>query len=553
MRCRATPNSATAKEQAADKKQKQQTPRTVIVPEDVVFNPDYQGKCVGNRSISQSIRDTIFVPPEQLRFSRLQGAVSGAEKDKALDPVTADGVKVGFWNLSQAVQILCDLCNRDETNIKNPLPKDLDALLGKTEALLRGHKQPLGKYLPEQLDLLLRPYGFDWNVDYLAPGDRRIRVFARGRGKPGLVKLQPSFAPVDMDQSNAEVIDVTADISSRCVNEFRVLGDHLMVEATFELVPAWPKATDEATDIDLIPAGDAEHLEEGGTNPKWLAYGDENTSRTWRDWVLNEAGDYDGERKGIRKAFDLAQIIGPCVSRRRKFEPTITLGTDGNPIGSWGGITIEWFDSADGEEGKWKDISTLQDGRTVKILDHECGIRFDGDLPPTDLMVPGIDPKTEMPKNKIRVTASIRADARLEIFARSPSPLDPQVNTETIDVGSRFKLRVVDFSSIYWEKVDEKKLHSSQLDDREDARKLGQQLLANWNQASVNGTLTLTGCAYRTALGRPIAGIQGRDIDFRTTAAKAAEARYPIVVGQRYDFQSQTVSMVLDTFRGETV
>jgi hypothetical protein len=272
-------------------------------------------------------------------------------------------------------------------------------------------------------------------------------------------------------------------------------------------VPAWPKDQDDSDIEDLMDSSD-----------KWLQ--SNSTSRDWRDWVLNEAGDYNGERDGIDKTYDLAAIIGPCTPRRRHFEPTITTDTDGMPFGNCGGLTVEWWDKDGGDDGTgaWRPLSDISpEARTVKILSEECGIRFDGDVPPSELIDQGIDADTGMPNAKVRVTASLRADRRVEAFATAFSPLDPWTNFETIDVGSRFKKRRIDKSSIYFKKVRDGQMTSTKVDDLLAATAFARQLLANWNQASISGTLTLTGCGYRptAALGRPISGISGRDVDFR--------------------------------------
>jgi hypothetical protein len=330
------------------------------------------------------LKKTGFVPPEQLLFADQAGAVSGSERVRDTTAKTADGQEVEFWTLSQAVLMLCDQCNRDEEFIKNPDAKVLKDMMGADDRVLRAHRQPLGQYLNVQLDALLRPYGFDWCIDYLSPGKRQIRVFARGRGTGGRIKMQASGQDLDMDKTNAEDLDLTADVSSRCVNAFRVLGDYVQIEATWELVPAWDSTHDEADDEDLIDSSES-----------WSLKDPENTSRVWRDWVLNEAGDYNDLRDGIEGTFDLAPFLGPCVNRRRKFEPTITLNTDGSPIGSCGGIEVEWWDSADAE---WKKLTEIgAEGRQVNILSHECGIRFDGEVPPVELMDQGIDEETGLP------------------------------------------------------------------------------------------------------------------------------------------------------------
>jgi hypothetical protein len=64
--------------------------------------------------------------------------------------------------------------------------------MGVDDKVLRNHKQPLGKYLPEQLDALLRPYGFDWCVDYQRERDGRSACSPAAAANPGKSKCNRS-------------------------------------------------------------------------------------------------------------------------------------------------------------------------------------------------------------------------------------------------------------------------------------------------------------------------------------------------------------------------
>jgi hypothetical protein len=230
MRVRATPKSLDAEDDSkkvdGNKKNdgdEKKPPKTVLLPEDIVFNGEYHGRCLGNKSKGADIRQVVFIPPEQLKISSLTGATSGSEKNKALDAKTADGLEAEFWTLSTAVLMLCDCCNSDEGWIKNPTLAELKAAMGTDDKVLRNHKQPLGKYLPSSWTYCCGRTA-STGASITAADVAEIRVFARGRGEPGRSSCSRSASSSTCGESNAEALDLTADVSSRCVNQFRCWG-----------------------------------------------------------------------------------------------------------------------------------------------------------------------------------------------------------------------------------------------------------------------------------------------------------------------------------------
>lgn len=365
-------------------------------------------------------------------------------------------------------------------------------------------------------------------------------------------KLQPPGEVLDMKKSNTEEVHITVDAGSRLCNNVIVLGDFFQLEATFPLQPAWNPT------YDNMNSGLVKRCRRDSAD--WKTFPD--LARAWRDWVLNEAGDYNGKRATITEPFDFnvhtpapGYTIQTCF-RRRKFEPCITLGDDLHPIGQHGGIVVEWWDSRAVDNsnpqrpvtGLWKPVdSTGMDCSSIKILDKECGIRFDGLEPPSELFRQGIGTA------KVRVTASVQMDYRIIWEEKAKASVNTNTVTQLLDMPSRFKWRKVAIGSLHYAKVLSGTLKSTQADDRLDANKLALELLDNWNQASVNGTVVIAGTdwAIGNPLGKAFAGIAGRGIDFRTNVGNTA--KYPQVTGYKIDVPGQKIHLSLDTWRQEAL
>lgn len=518
----------------------------VTNPARLVFNPEIDGKIEGNLSAQGGANgEPRFVDPESLRTS--------AARD-----LNNFGTPALFWTLPNAVLYLCTTLNPLERVVRNPNVLDLDAVLDGSEDLLANFELDNGLYLPQALDKLLEPFGYSWYVDL--EGLDAIRVFKRGEpgadafgvGSPRVVHLQEPGNAVS-SQDNAAQLRVDYALGPTA-NAVAVLGDWVFVEGTFELDKAWPEALDE---LDAFTA-----LEKG--SQEW----DENPAyhRAWRDWVLNEAGDYTDTRPEITSAYNLAgdlqtevilanpgivdgvedadeltRLLGVAASpRRRKFLPTLTQAEDGTPIGETHGVTVEWSQD---DGATWQPLEELECG-SVQVLDRECGIRFDSQNIPEQLQAAG-------DQARVRVTATVRTDLRLVGVAPKDdeSPL-ADVAPELVDAASRYHYRVLLTSSKYKADVDAGDKTADVADDREACAELARQLKGSWDQAEVSGSIEVEGIEngyYQ--LGDVIQKVEGREISFSGKSAGAAEQRYPQIVGITYDFQRQRRLLTLETFR----
>jgi hypothetical protein len=491
-------------------------PRGYSLP--TVFNPEWDGKIVFNASPQKHPRWGTFLllHPGSIETD------DGKKYHKAKVPRE--------WNLVDAVHYLCWALNSNQTYVRNPSRGELVAALPSETGLLRNHECPEGAYLPEQLDRLLRPFGCHWKVEF-SKGSRKLVFFQRGRGPKRMLKLQGPGEGLDMTQSNLEAQQLTPDVSSRSFNAVRVYGDYKRVEATFELFRGWPDSLDGTSLDELLKDSEIWRTEQEKEN-------------VHRKWVLNEAGDYNDLRPEIGKPYDLSTILGAAyLPRRRKFLPCLTQTWDNCPVGLAHGIYIEWYDKEGALNGKaWASIEEIaSEGRQIRILQRECGIYFDGLLPPAEIMDQGAEAK-------LRITACIESDQRAEVrIVRWPDSLLKDLKEEHLDVGSRFKIHTRHSSSRF---AGVPLFTISEIDDTASMRAMANRLLDQWNLATLDGTATLTGVdyLYKDLVGSTIGGINGRNVDFNV-APPGAAPRYPTVVGARIDFIGQKVDLTLDTYR----
>jgi hypothetical protein len=423
---------------------------------------------------------------------------------------------------------LCWTGNAAQTHIANPTLFELGTVLSLDRDILRNHAQPFGEYLPANLDALLEPYGYSWKID-LAGAKPKIVVFKRGAGLAVRANLAVPGAWADLRTSNVEEINVTTDVANHLANNIQVYGDTFMVEYTMELVPAWLPDYDS---YHTTAANAAKLALHGGDDKAW-----ETTpalARVWRDWVLNEAGDY--------------------TAKRRKLLPCITLGTDFRPIGEHHGVVVEYYrwdrnptsTTTYLETGTWQPVEHLSsaDSIGIQVLDKECGIRFSGLHYPVELANYGA---VGQHPARIRVTATVEMDRRVATAQSALASANIHPVWRTIDVGSRFKVRYVHNTSKFF---GNPQAIPGQVDDHAKSSKLANELLANWNQASVSGTVALPGVDWAIAndcVGKSFGGIVGRGIDFQTT--QGAPKKYPSITAMKLDFVNQKTILSLDTWK----
>lgn len=481
----------------------------------LIFNPILDGKITPNKSgitgagFFYFLDETSSYTEAALKFQK--------------EPIT-DPKKLKPWRLQDCVRYLCGVANEEQEFIRNPDGRLLDREIEDSEGdLVKDFHIPDGIMLPQALDMLLTPFGYQWQVVYLAKGSRQIFVQKKGRGASVTVAYQPYGDLLDMDKTHAERIDLNFDAASKTASELTVYGGLGEVEATFELVRSWPEDQDDATEDKLML--DSEDYAD-----------DKALHRVWRDWVLNEAGDYIGVRPEHKKPYDLSKIFeeDDCIVRRRRFLPTLTVDDDGAPIGRTHGVTVEWYDS----DGQWRSLDEISDGNAnqVLLLERECGIRFSGIVPPWEIMAMGASAK-------VRITATLQCDRRLT-RTQKVAGSQAQERIPVSIVTEAFQRRKIDKTSIYYDKVQSKELDSAEVDDTGKLQSFIYRLADSLDAAECSGSITLNGLDYSYQLGQEITRISGREINLVTAAGK-----YPLIVGIVYNVPAQTTTLILDAYR----
>lgn len=519
------------------------------IEEHCVFNPEIDGVTIPNMRVPKGSTGgpdrPLFIHPESLR------TINAGLYQRALTPL--ESILTGQilespskgWTLAAAVKYLCAECNPFQRYVENPTDANL-AVLDDDPGTLRHHVLRPGLYLNEALDELVSPYGYTWHIEYIALGQRRIKFVRQGQSDlpPTQLRLQRPGATLDPALSDAAEIDLDIDVG-QIVNQVCILGGFTQVEATFELMPAWAKAADNTSFGNLVKS-----------TPTWE--GNPQYHRIQRDWVLNEAGDYNGIRAG-NAAFDLTAVfraafgdIHPAVvARRRRFLPTLTVtrgntgagGGENQPIGEHGGVTIEWYN---GFKEAWQVIPQSDPQFTVKILTSECGIRFDGDVPPYLIRSRQLTGDA-----RLRVTATIESDTRLSyVAARESTSLAFDVAEQVLDMAQSFHQRAVLRTGASKSNYHDSAYYLAlEADGRESMETFANMLRQHWDMADVSGSVEIEGLDRgRYKLAQTTDLIDNRGIRI-SAVGDGAGAIYPQIVRRTLDVQNQREILQVATFR----
>jgi hypothetical protein len=518
------------------------------LPQAIEFNPtvnfsSYSGKRIANTRGLGVVRGNmndlrkygkgecfVFLDPVSVytpaarRFAI--GSSETRQQDKDEGQFLASDKK---WTLKEAVYTLCWTLNEEQENFKNPSRDEL-ALLDGSQVLMHDIVIPLGTFLPEALDRVLNPFGYAWRVDYVRKGVRKLAVFQRGVGPKKTLKLQKPGENLDLKKTNMENGDFACGNQS-LINRVEAFGDFKLYESTWELKKSWEASYDTIDPALLVDGGGG-----GDTGiDKWADRPQHH--RVWRDWVLNEAGDYNGVRSEYRLPYDFKDVFGTdTVPRRRRFLPCITLDRDRVPVGA-NGYFVEYNNGTDDD---WQDAS----GIGFEILTNECGIRFTiATLPPEISMMPNL---------RIRITASVYSDERIK-HTTKPTPNSPQpdVAPTLIDVTDRFHFRKIHKDSEFLKGEKKDRYENSQVDDTKRLIEFAERIVAATDHLDVRGTAVipnLDGDPYD--LGDIIEKIEGRDISLNAGGPSSSPLiRHPQVVGITYDYTNQKRILALEVFR----
>lgn len=472
-----------------------------------------------------------------------------------------------MWTLAEAIAYLQIVligphigpADRDE--LKDVLQRNGEQVILQNVQLRRGW------FLPQCLDALLQPFGFGWSVEYLGRGARRLGFYRLGRRQAPFISYQAPGEAVDQLASPIKRMELTADSTRRLNNAFEIHGSRVLLEATFELIPAWE--WDEAIPLDYNALG---------LDGDFVKLDPAKNARIGRDYVLNEGGDYSGQKTPMTNAegetvfeparvFDWKTVFPHDPDRadeyfspgRRKFLPCLSRDrADGAPAFSdTCGVFLEW--SGDGGS-TWQPVmgkdysgfggmaaSTNEGEQSFELLEKECGIRFTGTLPPHELIA-------FQHLTRLRITAAVEADICIVGVFEQLNRYQPERVPILIDAADRFHLQLISATSQtnLWTGADDddddtSPLISGAVDDSEAIARFARDLNEAWNQVDVSGELTLEGIDWgRWRIGESIQSIGRLDLFLESGPLK-----WPQIVGIRYDVANQCMVLTLDTWRDE--
>lgn len=490
-----------------------------LIHDPLVINPLWDGKSVPNQ-LNDSGQTPIH--PDSIDFLKDLG-------------------KLQFWNIPELVLYVCEALNGSETYIINPTLGDVD-ILSKNRDDLRDFHIPHGLYLPQVLDMILEPFGFNW---WLVPSGEKYQFGFSERGKFA-IDLPGSVGEVKTN-SKADPIAVKTrfDHVDRSANNLILYGSKPVIEATWELYPNWGALLNKDvsyTDCKLDPNGDLD------------------VQRVGREFVLNENGEYIWflDEAGTKRipVTDLTNLIFDntgleAFNRRRRFLPTISADLDGSPIGPHHGTLVEWWDGqywrsvTGGKDSTGTAYKGLKYSNPLRLLKRECGIRFEGTFPPTQFFTGkyGVD-------YKVRITASIEADSPMysDFVARSTNLVDTRSIVKTL---SGFQMRVVDKSSIYLAGAT-KSPSTTAVNDQSRLDELSKSVVERWSKSNLSGTVSFQGTKW---VFTPSSDFLGKDL--RSTTLKrfnfnsgrlGSNPKFPTIVQVTADFDSQQTTLTLDSF-----
>jgi len=502
---------------------------------EVVFNPlyNYDNKVRGNMS---SRREPV--EPE-LGKNWYNVFVDPSSADSGPAVTSNRGQTASLWKMADAVKYLCYTLNGEEKCIDNPTVRQIEDALGDIAAAttanpgevihrspeLRNFKVKRGEYLPKVLDQLLQPHGFDWCLVPTTKKDStnrlQIKLYKFGEGDQKDVYLQKPGEELDLAKSNVLNYDGSINVAD-LANKVICQGDFIEREVTVELYRAWPEADDGMNEVEL--------------SKKTLT--DQSKRFVWRKWVLNEAGDYTGLRHTtfpIPTWFSVSSFLGDAsVIKRRKFHDCLAYDPDKkrrDPV-------IEFLNPTpdEGAVPKWERVTD-----SCHLLEHECGVMFDEDQPPTKLVSLGNDAR-------IRVTGTIRGDTRVTGTAEL-SPNSPNANEVILylDVHDIFSDRLVQKVGDYASSLAANSAGSDEKDDTVPIQKYAEAVRKQEDAARLTASFVLHGLHPDYEIGQIVTKIDGRNISFNRYNPAQDAKKFLQIVAVTHDPQAQTTTLQVDS------
>jgi len=544
---------------------------TMISEVDLVFNPIIDGRVVGNKSNKY---DTSNRPEDNLFFSR--------DRDPGDDPndfplfISPDAVRTAaaradddseasLWTLADAVWLVLNLLNVDQEFIdnENPLAADWRALDRPNLSILEDApplinvRIPRGLYLPECLDRLLIPLGYNWFVvpglsdkgdDPATPENEAelsarpaIKIYKRGEGIRKQVFFQRVGETVDLTESNAYDINIQWDILD-LANAVTGHGSFIEKEMTVELYPCWPTDDDSLTPDELDPTVEGSQFHNGKEN-------------VWRRFAANEAGDWNGVRdRNESTKFD-DDAFEEISRRRRRFFPCLTYRMNETEVEEKRlDPFVEYFNPTAGLSGTgaWLEVPSEW---SYEILKDELGVLFNGRKIPAELVALG-------PSVRVRVTGVVIGDHRLEstsnIGGTSPNSHDVEL---FVDLSDKFHLRERVTSGNFRSRFSSNGLNeeplngdspvtnrtADEVDDLGEMQDFLDALVEEEQAATMTAVITLQTIDQSYEIGDLIDTVEGRKLNLDRLVPGVAETRFAQITSIVHDVEAQVTKLKVES------
>lgn len=516
---------------------------------DIVFQPIIDDITEDNRAevgVDDPNTFFLFMDPESVRT---------ASAEIAQDATAAR------WTLSEAVYYLFQHVStgfyyETPTNAYYEFPTyDYLKSVFDDDLVLSDVRIPMGSTLPEALDLLIEPFGYFWFVNSIVGIDEvskhYIEFAKKGEGETVSVYLQRPGEQIDNLLTNLSEFRANYNIGD-LANRIIVIGSPVQFEATFELYKGWSKDDD---DLDL------HQLQKGGDESLYPS-----KRNVGRKWILNEARDYDSLRDDIddKAAIELAANLEREFSltfdnynlKRRKFQECFSLGPDNESTG----IIVEWLNADladdDNPDGKWEVVEW-----PYSVLNKECGIYFEGAVPPDALWTLINDDPS---KARVRVTAVVEGDYRdqwtQDRYEESPNGADL---TLFLDMSARFHYRTM---TLFTDEVEDAKIKRSINHDQPDydnntspsnrltlLKDFAREVQSVEDVTLLSCSVSLDGIDHpEYEIGKLIDKVDGRNLDLNAKNPDQASKRLPQIVGiNEYYNGEQRTELLLESFKEE--
>gem|GEM_PF-2559533 len=490
-----------------------------FINSDIVFNPMIDDRTLFNMSSENRTVDPLdgrlWVHPE---------CVSGTVGE------IWQGQTREEWTLSQAVSALCKLLNPDGTFVLNPPNQSIARLLFGPS--VRAVTIPLGTRLPQALDILLIPLGFNWYLDYTVAdfvppfGRPEITIFQIGVGTEKELKFQLPGAVLDPADSNVNQFSTDNNIGDS-FNVVTVLGEREESECTFPLFAGWSAAHDAISAADLDKDG--------------AQYDTHET--VWRLFIANEAGDIDPAIARLGQTPtppDLTGVFQLWVPHRRTLQEPLTY-IAGTPAAA----TVLQERRPHVVEYSIDSGATWQasaEGWTIKLCPDQIGILFDMKGIPEELYDAGS-------AGRLRITGSVFADSRLKHTAtRNAWAVNGRTIENVIVKPDKFQYRFRNIAGTY------QSVLTGMADTKDDSTEIQEfaEAIRDQNQyAEIDCEFRLPGWHLEYEIGDLITKIAGREISLDAAPATAPVNRYVQIIERRFEMTtSGGPSTVLIVDRG---